>query len=62
MSRLVGRESELARLTALLDDAVSGRGRLVLLSGPAGIGTSRPASELIATARGRGGQVGEVGD
>ncbi len=43
----VGRASEIALLRAALDDARSGQGRLVLLSGPPGIGKSRLAAEFI---------------
>jgi predicted ATPase len=35
---MVGRDRELARVTGLLDDALDGRGRLVLCTGEAGIG------------------------
>ncbi|HUP17143.1 MAG TPA: AAA family ATPase, partial [Acidimicrobiia bacterium] len=42
----VGRASEIALLRTALDDARSGRGRLVLLSGPPGIGKSRLAAEF----------------
>ena len=53
----VGRDSELDRLVAGLDDAIAGRGRLFLLAGEPGIGKSRLAEELIAHARGRGARV-----
>ncbi len=42
----VGRQQELAVLTAALDDALSGRGRLVMLAGEPGIGKTRLAREL----------------
>jgi DNA-binding SARP family transcriptional activator len=53
----VGRERELAELAAGLDDALVGRGRLILLAGEPGIGKSRLADELSAHAIGRGAQV-----
>jgi DNA-binding SARP family transcriptional activator len=56
-SVFVGRERELAELTAGLDDALAGRGRLVLLVGEPGIGKSRLAEELVARARARGARV-----
>jgi DNA-binding NarL/FixJ family response regulator len=40
---IVGRARELIEIDAVLSDARSGRGRLLLLSGPAGIGKSRLA-------------------
>jgi tetratricopeptide (TPR) repeat protein len=49
----VGRDAELAALTAGLDEAYEGRGQLFLLSGEPGIGKSRIADELAARARGR---------
>jgi DNA-binding CsgD family transcriptional regulator len=51
---LVGRLAELSALTAQLDDAQAGRGRIVLLSGPPGIGKSRLARELSDLANRRG--------
>jgi DNA-binding SARP family transcriptional activator len=53
----VGRERELARLVATLEDALAGRGRLVLVAGEPGIGKSRLNDELIAKARARGARV-----
>ncbi|HEX2415483.1 MAG TPA: BTAD domain-containing putative transcriptional regulator [Thermoleophilaceae bacterium] len=53
---LVGRERELAELVAGLDDAIAGRGRLILLAGEPGIGKSRLADELVDRAR-EGGAV-----
>ena len=50
----VGRKRELAELTAGLDDALAGRGRLFLLVGEPGIGKSRLAEELATRARARG--------
>jgi DNA-binding CsgD family transcriptional regulator len=51
---LVGRDRELARVTGLLDDALAGRGRLVLCTGEAGIGKTRLGEELAAAAAARG--------
>ncbi|MDA0180042.1 AAA family ATPase [Solirubrobacter phytolaccae] len=53
----VGRDAELAELTAGLDDAAAGHGRLFLLVGEPGIGKSRLAEELSAHARSRGALV-----
>jgi hypothetical protein len=64
---MVGRDSELARVTRLLDDALAGRGRLVLCTGEAEIGKTRLGEELTTAAavggvgsRGRPGQFGAV--
>src|SRR5882724_2765600 len=53
----VGRERELAELRAGLDDALVGRGRLVLLVGEPGVGKSRTADELATQAAERGAEV-----
>ena len=53
----VGREEELKRLTDALDDAISGHGRLVLVSGEQGIGKTRVAIELARHAEQLGAQV-----
>jgi DNA-binding SARP family transcriptional activator len=53
----VGRERELGEVIAAFDDARSGRGRLVLLTGEAGIGKSRLADELAGYAQARGANV-----
>ena len=53
----VGRGRELGGLEAALEDALAGGGRLVLLAGEPGIGKSRLADELMATARSRGASV-----
>ncbi len=50
-SRMVGRDRELASLIGLLEDAIeSGRPRLGLVVGPAGIGKSRLLREFAAVA------------
>jgi tetratricopeptide (TPR) repeat protein len=50
----VGRDRELRELLEALDEAASGRGRLILLGGEPGIGKSRLADELATHARSRG--------
>jgi len=52
---LAGRDRELATLRGWRAEALSGRGRLVVLTGPPGIGKTRLAEELADGAR-RGGQ------
>ena len=56
-SGFVGRELELKRLDAALDDVLGGQGRLVLLAGEPGIGKSRLSEELLGRARASGAQV-----
>ena len=51
---LVGRRNELAQLKAALDDALAGRGRLVLLAGEAGIGKTRLLEALVDDVTSRG--------
>ncbi|MHB8647931.1 MAG: ATP-binding protein, partial [Thermomicrobiales bacterium] len=51
---IVGRDHELAYSADLLTDAADGRGGVYLLSGEAGVGKSRLAQALIATAQWRG--------
>jgi len=53
----VGRQKEMGDLKAALEDALSGRGRLVTLVGEPGIGKSRTAQELTTYAGLRGAQV-----
>ncbi|MFQ6030122.1 MAG: serine/threonine-protein kinase PknK, partial [Dehalococcoidia bacterium] len=53
----VGRQREMGELKAALEDALSGRGRLVTLVGEPGIGKTRTAQELATYAGLRGGQV-----
>ena len=51
---LVGRRWEMAALDAIVDRATSGRGGVVNVTGPAGIGKSRVAREVAAVATERG--------
>ncbi|HEY1626746.1 MAG TPA: AAA family ATPase [Streptosporangiaceae bacterium] len=65
--RMVGRDSELRRLHALLDDAEAGRAVVALVSGDAGVGKSRLTSEIADAAIERGftvlsGQCAELGE
>ena len=53
----VGRQQEMGELKACLEDALSGRGRLVTLVGEPGIGKTRTAQELATYAGLRGTQV-----
>jgi predicted ATPase len=46
MDALLERDRELAALDRLLDQAEAGRGHVVLIEGPAGIGKSRLLGEL----------------
>ena len=54
---LVGREVEVTTITGLLDRSMSGRGCVVGVAGPAGIGKTRLAGEAAAMARRRGVEV-----
>jgi adenylate cyclase len=54
VSTLVGREWELAALTAMLDRSVNGHGCVASVVGPPGIGKSRIVAETVALAEGRG--------
>jgi class 3 adenylate cyclase/tetratricopeptide (TPR) repeat protein len=51
---LVGRQAELARLEAALDDVQAGRQRLLLIEGEAGMGKSRLMEELTALCHAHG--------
>src|SRR3972149_9683480 len=46
----VGREREMAELTVALEDALAGRGRVVMLFGEPGIGKTRLCEEVSAIA------------
>jgi class 3 adenylate cyclase len=54
---LVGRRWEMAALDAIVDRAIGGRGGVVNVVGPPGIGKSRTAREAAAAAAGRGVEV-----
>ena len=54
---LIGRDGETGRLRSALTAARGGAGRVVFLTGEAGIGKSRLASELAAEARAQGATV-----
>jgi class 3 adenylate cyclase len=54
---LVGRRWEMAALDAMVDRTIGGRGRVVNVVGPPGIGKSRTAREAAAAAAGRGVEV-----
>src|SRR5687768_5460115 len=58
-SPLLGREWELAYLTALLRRARGGQGRLVLVGGAAGVGKTHLLRELRRLAEGQAILVGE---
>ena len=67
MATLVGRDRELARLRAVLDDAAAGRAVAALIGGDAGVGKSRLVSEVTTLAADAGfivlcGQCAEIGD
>jgi DNA-binding SARP family transcriptional activator/tetratricopeptide (TPR) repeat protein len=54
---LVGREGEVAELLPLVDQAMSGRGAVVLIAGEPGIGKSRLAEALSRHAHARGARI-----
>jgi class 3 adenylate cyclase len=54
---LVGRRWEMAALDAIVDRTIGGRGGVVNVAGPPGIGKSRAAREVAALAAGRGVEV-----
>jgi eukaryotic-like serine/threonine-protein kinase len=51
---MVGRDTERANLLRGLDEAMAGRGSIVLVGGEPGIGKTRLTQELVAAARQRG--------
>ena len=53
----VGRQRETAGLRTVLDDAISGQGRLVMLTGEPGIGKTRVAQEVTGAAESQGMRV-----
>ncbi len=57
LTPLVGREKERARLMAAWDDVKSGKGRVCLVSGEAGIGKSRLSYEIVNQAKIEGARV-----
>ncbi|MCH7737872.1 MAG: AAA family ATPase [Chloroflexi bacterium] len=56
-SDFIGRRQELAVLSAALEDALSGRGQMVMLTGDPGIGKTRLVQELASNAQSFGAQV-----
>jgi class 3 adenylate cyclase/tRNA A-37 threonylcarbamoyl transferase component Bud32 len=53
----VGRQRELGEMRGMLEDALGGHGRLLLLTGDPGIGKTRTAEQLATYARVRGARV-----
>ena len=63
MPTTLERETELDQIAAALDDAGGGRGRLLVIEGPAGIGKTRLLADARALAKLRGfGRLRAVGD
>ena len=58
----VGRHHELGRLNAALEEALAGRGQLVMLAGEPGIGKTRTTKEFAACAEARAVRVLSGGD
>ena len=56
-SSLVGRHREMAAVEGFLERAIGGRGGVVNVVGPPGVGKSRVAREAAALAAGRGAEV-----
>jgi class 3 adenylate cyclase len=57
VSTLVGREWEMAGLAAMLDRSIGGRGSVVGVAGPPGIGKTRLARETVQLAKSEGVEV-----
>jgi len=57
---LIGREREFAELNSLLNDALAGRGAMVMIGGEPGIGKSHLARRILQEARLRGA-IGVIG-
>jgi adenylate cyclase len=57
LSTLVGRDWEVGAIGAMLDQSIKGKGRIVGLVGPPGIGKSRMVGEISSLARDRSLQV-----
>jgi DNA-binding winged helix-turn-helix (wHTH) protein/tetratricopeptide (TPR) repeat protein len=53
----VGREDELRRMTAILEQVLEGHGQAILITGDAGIGKTRLVEEFCARARAAGASV-----
>jgi DNA-binding CsgD family transcriptional regulator/RecA/RadA recombinase len=53
----IGRQREMAELETALDEALSGRGRVVMLVGEPGIGKTQTSEEMAALAQQRGAAV-----
>jgi adenylate cyclase len=53
-STLVGRDREMEAIAGLLNETIDGKGCVVGVTGPAGIGKSRLCRELVKTAHGSG--------
>ena len=56
-SVFVGRQREMAELTAALEETITGHGRLIMLAGEPGIGKTRITQELASYAENRGAKV-----
>ncbi len=54
---LVGREQELAQIAAVADEVVAGRGRLLAVGGPAGVGKSRLVAAALQHQQAKGFRV-----